>query len=263
MIATGLHHYQGKRVLLLQGPLGPFFTRIAADLHREGATVYKVNFNGGDWLFSLGGPWQETINFTQSIGEWPDFFRDLLLRLRIDEVFLFGDCRPMHVPVTAISRRLGVAVGVFEEGYLRPDYITFERGGVNNRSTLPDDPDFYRARTSVPTEPTRPVGNTFRHAALWGVLYYTAASLGKPVFRHYWHHRRLGATEGFYWCQSFYRKLRYNAPSRRSRSDCSTATRITATSLCLADLWRCADQGALPLPVDPAVHRTRAVFVRP
>ncbi|WP_250313331.1 capsular polysaccharide export protein, LipB/KpsS family, partial [Escherichia coli] len=32
----------------------------------------------------------------------------------------------------------------FEEGYLRPQFITVEEGGVNAYSSLPRDPDFYR-----------------------------------------------------------------------------------------------------------------------
>ena len=38
----------GKRVLLLQGPVGPFFSNLAHDLRHAGAEVLKVNFNAGD-----------------------------------------------------------------------------------------------------------------------------------------------------------------------------------------------------------------------
>jgi len=48
MIHGGLPASRGKRVLLLQGPQGPFFRRLAADLTEAGAVVHKVNFNGGD-----------------------------------------------------------------------------------------------------------------------------------------------------------------------------------------------------------------------
>ena len=40
-----------RRVLLLQGPIGPFFRNLGDDLIQAGATVHKINFNGGDWLF--------------------------------------------------------------------------------------------------------------------------------------------------------------------------------------------------------------------
>ena len=215
MIAGDLQGYRGKRVLMLQGPLGPFFARVAADLDQVGAEVYKVNFNGGDWLFSLRCPWRGVSNFTGCISEWPGFFSELLTRLSIDVVFLFGDCRPIHVPALAIARNRLVEVGVFEEGYLRPDYITLERGGVNNRSSLPDDPSFYLSQRLDPVPETHPMGSTFRSAALWGILYYTAATFGKPIFRSYQHHRRLGMLEGLYWMRSFVRKLRYRHRERR------------------------------------------------
>ncbi|MCY1461495.1 hypothetical protein D9M71_791590 [compost metagenome] len=42
-----------RRVLLLQGPNGPFFTRLREVLLAKGCQITKVNFNGGDdfWLF--------------------------------------------------------------------------------------------------------------------------------------------------------------------------------------------------------------------
>lgn len=55
MLAGGLAQFAGKRVLLLQGPVGPFFARLTAELRPVNATVYKVNFNAGDWLFTLVG----------------------------------------------------------------------------------------------------------------------------------------------------------------------------------------------------------------
>ena len=40
-----------RRVLLLQGPIGPFFWRLANFLKIRNADVVKINFNGGDALF--------------------------------------------------------------------------------------------------------------------------------------------------------------------------------------------------------------------
>ena len=69
MIAQGLDSFKGKRVLLLQSPVGPFFWRLARDLRWAGAQVCKINFNGGDLLFYPFG----AINFTGSQDEWPEF----------------------------------------------------------------------------------------------------------------------------------------------------------------------------------------------
>ena len=56
MLDRGLDQFKGKRVLLLQGPVGPFFTRWAEDLRQAGAQVFKVNFNAGDWFYYHGTP---------------------------------------------------------------------------------------------------------------------------------------------------------------------------------------------------------------
>jgi len=40
-----------RNVLLLQGPIGPFFSRFGDDLAARGFAVTKINFNGGDRFF--------------------------------------------------------------------------------------------------------------------------------------------------------------------------------------------------------------------
>ena len=40
-----------RDVLLLQGPIGPFFSRFSKELSERGFNVHKVNLNGGDKLF--------------------------------------------------------------------------------------------------------------------------------------------------------------------------------------------------------------------
>src|SRR2546430_16231078 len=42
---------RAKKVLLLQGPVGPFFRRLAKRLRAAGAEVHKGNFNGGGCPF--------------------------------------------------------------------------------------------------------------------------------------------------------------------------------------------------------------------
>ena len=139
MIKSGLSQFQGKHVLLLQGPIGPFFARLAADLKAAGATVFKINFNGGDWLFYP----QNAANFKQPFDEWPAFFEAFIQKNNIQVVFLFGDCRPIHQVAHAIATQHQLEIGVFEEGYIRPDYITLEKYGVNANSKISKSADFY------------------------------------------------------------------------------------------------------------------------
>ncbi len=210
MIKEWISQFKGKRVLLLQGPLGPFFRRLARDLEGVGAQVYKVNFNGGDWLFYPVG----SVAFRGRMEEFPQFFEQLLTERRIEVVLLFGDCRPIHRSAHEIAQRRGVEIGVFEEGYVRPDYITLECFGVNGHSLIPRTPAFYLNTPDVEVPQAIPVGNTFWHAVLWAILYYAASALLWPLFRHYRHHRPLTPLEAWPWLRSVWRKGYYALKER-------------------------------------------------
>lgn len=211
MIRNGWRSFAGKRVLLLQGPVGPFFRQLADILKSAGAErVHKVNFNGGDWLFYPSGAY----NHRGRMEDWPAVLDRLIERERIDVVFLFGDCRPIHQVAHEAANRRGIAVWVFEEGYVRPNFVTLEPHGVNNHSRLPRDPEFYRALPPTTAPEEREVGNTFWHAALWAFLYYLAAIVLRPFFPHYLHHRPLSVREVLPWLKSPIRKWVYRIRER-------------------------------------------------
>lgn len=218
MISGGLAAFSGKRVLLLQGPLGPFFRRLASDLNEAGAEVLKINFTGGDLLFS-GGP---SLIFRQGLDKWGAFFENVLIKHRIDTVLLFGDCRPAHQLAHEIAARMGVEIGVFEEGYIRPDYVTLERYGVNGNSRIPRSFDFYLRSKTGAIPPARHVGNMFWHAACWAVLYYLASALLWPLFHRYQHHRPLSILEGLPWIRSAWRKALYRRKERGAQQKLAT-----------------------------------------
>lgn len=210
MVKGGISTFKNKRVLLLQGPVGPFFHRLAQDLIQAGAQVFKVNFNGGDWLFYPG----KAFNYRGQPEDWPAYFEALLDHLHVDMVMLFGDCRPIHRLAHEVAHRHGVEIGVFEEGYIRPHYVTLERFGVNGNSPIPRSPIFYLNNPSPSIEMPQPLGNTFWYAALWAVLYYFAAGLLKPLFPRYRHHRPLTWLECFPWLRSLWRKGYYALKER-------------------------------------------------
>jgi len=201
---------RAKKVLLLQGPVGPFFRRLATLLRAAGAEVHKVNFNGGDCLFYPAG----ALSWRGHPGDWPQFLARLLEERRIDIVLLFGDCRPIHRVARTVAQHHGVKVGAFEEGYVRPNFITFERSGVNGYSLVPRLPAFYAALAGTPTPAEREVGNTFWWAALWATLYYTASALAYPVFHRHRHHRPLTVLEAWPWLRAGWRKLVYRWTER-------------------------------------------------
>jgi len=203
MVSNGIEYYRDKRILMLQGPMGPFFRRLSRDLEQVGATVFKINFNGGDWLFYP----RRSMNFRGKPAEWPAFLENRLTELNIDVVLLFGDCRPVHHAVRTLAACRGIEVGVFEEGYIRPDFITLERTGTNGYSSLSRRPEYYR-KTPVPEIPAeRPVGNAFRHLVLWTILYCLAGAVLRPLFPHYFHHKPFSVKDGVPWIRSAMRKV--------------------------------------------------------
>jgi capsular polysaccharide export protein len=189
-----------RNVLLLQGLVGPFFSEVGAALRAEGYGVFKVNFNGGDalfWKFNPGG-----IGYTGTLADWPAALEAIIARHGITDVLLFGDCRPVHRAAIAVCRDLRIAVHVFDEGYIRPDWVTFELGGVNGHSQLPRDPAHYlaNARLLPPAPPHYPVPSSFRRRALEAVFYDLANIALRWRFPHWHNHRPWSAwKEGFGW----------------------------------------------------------------
>jgi len=208
--ADGIYAFRNRNILLLQGPVGPFFARLAQDLRWAGANVHKVNFNGGDWLFYSRG----ATPYRGRVDAFPDFLETLCRELRIEVVMLFGDCRPVHQGVRPVAERLGLRVEVFEEGYIRPDYITMETHGVNGNSALPRSPIFF-LNTPAPTPAkTMTVGLSIWHAAMWAFIYYAVAVFLWGFYPHYHHHRPLHWFEGLRWVRGTWRKLFYRVKER-------------------------------------------------
>ncbi|WHI48549.1 hypothetical protein [Microbulbifer sp. VAAF005] len=113
--------------VFLQGPHGPFFAQLAKRLSQSGVITHKINFNGGDRYFA----WADfQADFTGGESDWSAFFSDYLSKNNVDTVFCYGDCRRLHTIAKSICESKGIAFGVFEEGYLRPDFITLEFGGL-------------------------------------------------------------------------------------------------------------------------------------
>lgn len=124
----------GRRFLFLQGPHGPFFGRLARAMTRTGAAVQRVGFTGADRVF-----WPRDLRYRHYRGR-PEDLAACLSRLVVEDgitdVALYGDGRPVHRAAADAARKTGATLHVFEEGYLRPYWITYERGGANGRSPL-------------------------------------------------------------------------------------------------------------------------------
>lgn len=193
-----------RRVLMLQGLMGPLFRRLGQGLTKAGHEVYKINFNGGDRLY-----WRlpNGIDFLGTLEEWPEAFAQILADKQITDVILFGDCRDHHMAATKVCRELRIPVHVFEEGYIRPDWVTFEQGGVNGHSTLPRDPRWYLSEAAKlsPVREHKQVPSSFRRRATEGLAYNLADVLTRWRYSNWNNHRPWHPlVEGMGW----WRKLR-------------------------------------------------------
>ncbi len=197
-------YFMGRRVLLLQGPVGPFFRRLARDLEKAGATVHKINFNGGDWLFYP----HADMNYRGDLDTWRHVLSERLSAWNIDTVFLYSDCRRIHEILFSLDGHEDLEIFTFEEGYFRPDHVTLERGRTNAFSRIPRDPEFYARLTDEPPETCR-VGYSFLHLAIWGIAYHLAAGLLRPILPSRTYHRGLGFREVMPQVRSYWRKARY------------------------------------------------------
>jgi capsular polysaccharide export protein len=177
-----------RNILLLQGLMGPLFRRVGQTLRRDGYGVFKVNFNGGDKLY-----WRlpNGIDYRGSPDDWPATLERLIAEHDITDVVLFGDCRPLHMAAIHTCKALRVPVHVFEEGYIRPGWVTLELGGVNGHSTLPRDPAWYRAEAAAlpPAPDHHPAPASFRRRAFEG-LAYNAADVLMRWYYPYWENHR-------------------------------------------------------------------------
>ena len=176
-----------RRFLFLQGLATPFFRELAKDLRRSGASVHRVNFRMGD-KFWWRGP---AINYRSSLEKLPEFYRSLFAEHGFTDVLLFGDMRPVHAPVHAVAASHKARVHVFEEGYIRPNWITVEREGVNLNSPLPRDPDWYReaAKLLPPEDKAAEVHVPIAKRAMQDLAYRISSSLDPLFFSGYRTHR--------------------------------------------------------------------------
>lgn len=165
---------QHKAFLFLQGPHGPFFRQLGNMLRKTGADVWRVGFNAGDAAF--WGRAQGYIPFQIDFAAWPDTLATIIEKNAITDIVLYGDTRPAHVEAVRQAKAAGLRVHVFEEGYLRPYWVTYERGGSNGHSRLMDftvtemQERLAQSDVDIPTPPAQ--WGDMRQHIFYGALYH-------------------------------------------------------------------------------------------
>ncbi|MEO0381799.1 MAG: capsule biosynthesis protein CapA [Pseudomonadota bacterium] len=193
-------HAQDSRVFLfLQGPHGPFFHRLGKMLRRAGATVWRVGFNAGDRAFWFHP--SSYIPFRGKADDWADTFSRLINEKGVTDIVLYGDVRPVHAEAVAEAKRRGITVHVFEEGYMRPYWVTYERGGTNGHSRLMDMSvaQMQEALALSDMEAPLPPGHwgDMRQHVFYGALYHWFVMFRNGDYRNFQPHRALTVANEF------------------------------------------------------------------
>lgn len=190
---------QNRVFLFLQGPHGPFFNGLAKMLRRSGAKVWRVGFNAGDRVF-----WTDCnsyIPYTDSRENWPDRFAEIVEDKQITDVVLYGDVRAIHAQAVEIAKKKKIRIHVFEEGYLRPYWVTYERNGSNGNSRLMnmDIAEMKKALEGSDADTPLPPGHwgDMRQHVFYGALYHWFVMFMNRTYRNFRSHRDLSVTKEF------------------------------------------------------------------
>lgn len=182
-----------RHFLMLQGPHGPFFRRLGKMLRLAGANVWRVGFNAGDQAFWFGA--KGYIPYKGAAEDWPKTFKQIVQDKGITDIVLYGDTRPIHANAVREAKKMGLTVHVFEEGYMRPYWVTYERGGTNGHSRLMDTSiadmraALKHSDVDLPEAPAR--WGDMRHHVLYGALYHWFVLFRNGKYRNFRPHREL------------------------------------------------------------------------
>lgn len=153
-----------RHAVFLQGMPSPFLPRIAAGLRSRGWRTTRINLCIGDRLFWRSG---DAIDYRGSLAQWPAFIEAFFSREGVTDLLLLGEQRRYHREAVALARARDIRVTVHDFGYLRPDWITFERDGMSGGSRFPRDAGAIRriaARAPQPDFAPRYVDSAFQMA---------------------------------------------------------------------------------------------------
>lgn len=139
-----------RRVLFLMGPASLLWRELGDAFEQAGHTTFKIHFSLGDQLFwwRRGG-----TAYRGRRSKFRAFLEAFIDRNAITDILYYADRDFYHIVAQEVAATRGITAISIENGYLRPDWITLERGGMGIYSRFPDDPDTIRAQGAAVPEP--------------------------------------------------------------------------------------------------------------
>jgi len=175
-----------RRILFLQGPPSTFWRQLCDHFEAAGAMTRRINLSMGDWVY-----WRKAgaDNYRGRFSRWGEFLKKYLVEHQITDILYYADRLPYHAVAREVGASLGIRTYALEFGYLRPDWLTLERGAMGALSHFPNDPDAIRQLArQVPSfvQPREHFTHRFAQEATNEVIYNLLTALvpyGYPFYR--------------------------------------------------------------------------------
>jgi len=160
---------------------------LAKALDERGHDLSKINFSGGDYAF--WGDWK-AVDFAGRFDEFKAFLTDYCQAQDVTDLIFHNDCRPFHLIASEVVAELELDSWVYEEGYLRPNWLTLEKAGINGFSRMPDDPEWYLNQAAkLPACDDASVGAGFKGRVLYDFKWQGMNYLYTRRYPHFKTHR--------------------------------------------------------------------------
>lgn len=173
-----------RRILFLMGPASLLWRDLAQAFEAAGHEVFKINFSLGDQVFW----WRKGATpYRGRRANFQTFLEAFIEKNRITDILYYGDRDFYHVIAQQVAAKQGLAAISLENGYLRPDWITLERGGMGIHSHFPDDPATIRQLASRVPAPDLTVAYThgFMHEITLEICYSMVTYFWRLLYPFY------------------------------------------------------------------------------
>lgn len=172
------------KFLFLQSHPSLFGRQVIMYMRAQGIDCKIINLSLADWGYRLG---LGADNYRGKLSDWPQYLRSYVEKEQITDIVYYSDQRPYNRIAYSISRELKINAYAYEFGYIRPDWITLERGAMGPYSHFPDDPVVIR-ELAAQLKGAMPGGHypyTFLAEATNEVAYNFIPACFPFFFRHY------------------------------------------------------------------------------
>jgi capsular polysaccharide export protein len=175
-----------RKILFLQGPPSTFWRQLCDTFESSGAVTRRINLSMGDWVY-----WRKSgaDNYRGRFSKWGVYLRKYLIEHQITDILYYADRLPYHAVAREVAAALGIRTYAVEFGYLRPDWLTLERGAMGALSHFPNDPEQIRQISSQVrnfAQPTERFTHRFAQEATNEVVYNLLTTLvpyGYPFYK--------------------------------------------------------------------------------